>query len=223
MLFKHVLRNASVSGLIVMALQFVGLLGGAVFAEQIFALPGIGQILATSTAQNDIPMVMGVVLVTTVIVVVVNLADRPRGRHSSTQGHGPHEHRRLDHRHAERRTHRQAEPPRARRCGIRSGSSARACCCWSSCPPSSRPCSRPSAPMSRPWTRCSRPSPASTRSAATAPAGTCWPACCSGHGSVWRADCSPPSSPSSSASRSVSSPATTAGHSKPPPNGSPTS
>lgn len=72
-LFRHVLRNASVSGLTVLALQFVGLLGGAVFIEQIFSLPGIGLVLATSTDQGDIPLVMGVVIVTTIIVVVVNL------------------------------------------------------------------------------------------------------------------------------------------------------
>lgn len=72
-LFKHVLRNASVSGLTVLALQFVGLLGGAVFVERIYALPGIGQILASSTAQGDIPMVLGVLLATTAIVVIVNL------------------------------------------------------------------------------------------------------------------------------------------------------
>jgi peptide/nickel transport system permease protein len=73
-LFRHVLRSASVSGLTVLALQFVGLLGGAVIVEQIYSLPGIGQILATSTAQGDTPMVLGVVVVTTVMVVVVNLA-----------------------------------------------------------------------------------------------------------------------------------------------------
>ena len=61
------------SGLTVLALQFVGLLGGAVFIEQIFSLPGIGLVLATSTDQGDIPLVMGVVIVTTIIVVVVNL------------------------------------------------------------------------------------------------------------------------------------------------------
>jgi peptide/nickel transport system permease protein len=72
-LFVHVLRNASVSGLTVLALQFVGLLGGAVFVERIFALPGIGQVLSTSTAQGDIPMVLGVLIATTVIVVLVNL------------------------------------------------------------------------------------------------------------------------------------------------------
>lgn len=72
-LFVHVLRNASVSGLTVMALQFVGMLGGAVFVERIYALPGIGQVLSTSTAQGDIPLVLGVLLATTAIVVLVNL------------------------------------------------------------------------------------------------------------------------------------------------------
>lgn len=72
-LYRHVLRNAGVSGVTVLALQFVGLLGGAVFIEQIFSLPGIGQVLVTAASQGDIPMVMGVVVVTTVIVVVVNL------------------------------------------------------------------------------------------------------------------------------------------------------
>jgi peptide/nickel transport system permease protein len=72
-LFRHVLRSAGAPGLTVLALQFVGLLGGAVIVEQIYSLPGIGQILATSTAQGDTPMVLGVVVVTTLIVVVVNL------------------------------------------------------------------------------------------------------------------------------------------------------
>lgn len=72
-IFKHVLRNASVPGLTVLALQFVGLLSGAVIAEQIFALPGIGALSVTSTARGDIPIVMGVVMVTVVIVIIVNL------------------------------------------------------------------------------------------------------------------------------------------------------
>ena len=72
-LFVHVLRNASVSGLTVIALQFVGLLGGAVFVERIYALPGIGQVLSNSTAQGDIPIVLGVLIATTAIVVLVNL------------------------------------------------------------------------------------------------------------------------------------------------------
>ena len=54
-------------------MQFVGLLGGAVIVEQIFAIPGLGQVTVGATAQGDIPLVMGVVLVTAVIVVIVNL------------------------------------------------------------------------------------------------------------------------------------------------------
>jgi peptide/nickel transport system permease protein len=73
-LFRHVLRNAAGPGLAVLALQFVGMLGGAVAIERIFALPGVGQMAVASTVSGDVPMVMGVVIATTVVVVVVNLA-----------------------------------------------------------------------------------------------------------------------------------------------------
>jgi len=73
LIFKHVLRSAGVAGLTVLGLQFIGLLGGAVFVERLFAIPGMGQVLVTSTAQGDLPLVLGVVLVTTLIVVIVNL------------------------------------------------------------------------------------------------------------------------------------------------------
>lgn len=73
-LFQHVLRNAAGPGLAVLALQFVGLLGGAVIVERVFALPGIGQLAVTATLTGDIPMVMGVVIATTFIVVIVNFA-----------------------------------------------------------------------------------------------------------------------------------------------------
>jgi peptide/nickel transport system permease protein len=71
--YKHVLRNAAGPALSVLGLQFVGLLSGAVIIEQIFAIPGLGQIIVGATAQGDIPLVMGVVLVTAVIVVILNL------------------------------------------------------------------------------------------------------------------------------------------------------
>lgn len=73
LIFKHVLRSAGVAGLTVLGLQFIGLLGGAVFVERVFAIPGMGQVLVTSTSQGDLPLVLGVVLVTTVIVVIVNI------------------------------------------------------------------------------------------------------------------------------------------------------
>ncbi|QHC57761.1 ABC transporter permease [Rathayibacter sp. VKM Ac-2760] len=71
--FQHVLRNAGGPALAVLAVQFIGLLGGAVIVEQIFAIPGLGQVAVTATTQGDIPLVMGLVLITAIIVVIVNL------------------------------------------------------------------------------------------------------------------------------------------------------
>ena len=71
--FKHVLRNAGGPALAVLAVQFVGLLGGAVIVEQIFAIPGLGQVSVQATSQADIPMVMGLVVAIAIIVVIVNL------------------------------------------------------------------------------------------------------------------------------------------------------
>ncbi|NTW40742.1 MAG: ABC transporter permease, partial [Cellulomonadaceae bacterium] len=70
---KHVLRNAGGPALAVLAVQFIGLLGGAVIVETVFAIPGLGQLAVSSTAKADIPMVMGLVVATALIVVVVNL------------------------------------------------------------------------------------------------------------------------------------------------------
>jgi peptide/nickel transport system permease protein len=70
--FRHVLRNAAAPGMTVLSLQTLGLLGGAVFIEQVFALPGMGQLAAMAAQVNDVPMVMGTVLVTIVIVLIVN-------------------------------------------------------------------------------------------------------------------------------------------------------
>jgi peptide/nickel transport system permease protein len=72
--YKHVLRNAAGPALSVLAVQFVGLLGGAVIVETIFAIPGLGQIAVGATNQGDVPLVMGLVLVTAAIVVVLNVA-----------------------------------------------------------------------------------------------------------------------------------------------------
>lgn len=71
--YKHVLRNAGGPALAVLAVQFVGLLGGAVIVEQMFAIPGMGQLSVRSTVQGDMPVVMGLVIAFAVIVVIVNL------------------------------------------------------------------------------------------------------------------------------------------------------
>lgn len=71
--YKHVLRNAGGPALALLAVQFIGMIGGAVIVEQIFALPGIGSLTVTATTSGDIPIVMGIVVVTAIIAVVVNL------------------------------------------------------------------------------------------------------------------------------------------------------
>lgn len=71
--WKHVLRNSGGPALAVLAVQFIGLLGGAVIVEQVFAIPGLGQLAVASTTKADIPMVMGLVIATATIVVIVNV------------------------------------------------------------------------------------------------------------------------------------------------------
>jgi peptide/nickel transport system permease protein len=73
-IFRNVLRNAAPPGLTVLSLTVFGLLGGAVFIEQVFALPGIGQMANMAAKISDVPLVMGTVLVAVVIVLVVNFA-----------------------------------------------------------------------------------------------------------------------------------------------------
>jgi peptide/nickel transport system permease protein len=73
LLFRHVLRNAAPPALTVLSLQFVGLLGGAIIIEKIFALPGIGSLAVSSTIQGDLPPILGLVVGMVVLVVLVNL------------------------------------------------------------------------------------------------------------------------------------------------------
>lgn len=72
-LFKHVLRASAPAGLTVLSLQFVGMLGGTVIIEQIFALPGMGSMVVNATNASDTPLIMGIVVYTVFIVIVVNL------------------------------------------------------------------------------------------------------------------------------------------------------
>jgi peptide/nickel transport system permease protein len=72
-ILKHVLRNAAGPALAVLAVYFVGLMGGAVIVEQVFAIPGLGQVAVQATGQGDIPLVMGLLVATGVIVIVFNL------------------------------------------------------------------------------------------------------------------------------------------------------
>lgn len=72
LLFRHVLRNAAPPALTVLSLQFVGLLGGAIIVEKVFALQGLGSLAVNATTQGDLPPILGLVVVMVVLVVVVN-------------------------------------------------------------------------------------------------------------------------------------------------------
>jgi peptide/nickel transport system permease protein len=72
-IFRHVLRAAAPTGLTVLSLQFIGMLGGTVIIEHIFALPGIGDLAVNATSSSDTPLIMGIVVFTVIIVIIVNL------------------------------------------------------------------------------------------------------------------------------------------------------
>ncbi len=69
----HALRNASIPVVTLIGLEFAALLGGAIIVETVFAWPGIGRLVVNAVLQRDFPVVQGVVLVSAVIFVIVNL------------------------------------------------------------------------------------------------------------------------------------------------------
>ena len=71
--FRHCLRNAAIPVLTVVGLVFVGALGGTVAVESVFAIPGLGSTAVQATANRDLPLIQGVVVYFTLIVIVVNL------------------------------------------------------------------------------------------------------------------------------------------------------
>ncbi|HYW92044.1 MAG TPA: ABC transporter permease [Gammaproteobacteria bacterium] len=72
-LVRHVLRNALLSVVTVMGLNFGPLISGAVVIEVLFALPGIGHLLINSILGRDVVMVQGIVVFVASAVVFINL------------------------------------------------------------------------------------------------------------------------------------------------------
>ena len=73
-LFKHALRNAAAPVLTVLGFQFIGLLGGSIIVEEVFALQGLGSLVQNAIYTKDLPIVQGIVIFAAVMVVIVNLA-----------------------------------------------------------------------------------------------------------------------------------------------------
>lgn len=71
--YKHALRNALIGVITIIGLQLGGRLSGAVVVEQVFAYPGVGRLAYQSMVQQDVPLIMGSLLLFAVLFLVINL------------------------------------------------------------------------------------------------------------------------------------------------------
>jgi len=72
-LYRHALRNALLPLVTIAGADLAALLGGVVFTETVFDWPGMGRLAVDAVGQKDVPMIVGVVLVSAAFVVVANL------------------------------------------------------------------------------------------------------------------------------------------------------
>ena len=72
-LMKHVVRNALIPVVTLVALNMPLVFGGAIVTEQIFRIPGIGSLLIDAILRNDTPVIMAVTFVFSCLVILFNL------------------------------------------------------------------------------------------------------------------------------------------------------
>jgi peptide/nickel transport system permease protein len=70
---RHVVRNALIPVVTLVALQMPSVFGGAIITEQIFRIPGIGSLLISAILANDTPVIMAVTFVFACLVILFNL------------------------------------------------------------------------------------------------------------------------------------------------------
>ena len=69
----HVARNALLPVVTVLGLQSAAMLGGSVVIETVFSVPGLGRLAQEAVASRDTPLLLGIILVSAVLVISVNL------------------------------------------------------------------------------------------------------------------------------------------------------
>jgi peptide/nickel transport system permease protein len=72
-IYKHALRNAMISIITMVGLIFALSLGGSIVIENVFALPGLGQLVAQAALRRDYPVIEGAMLYFILVALVVNL------------------------------------------------------------------------------------------------------------------------------------------------------
>jgi peptide/nickel transport system permease protein len=73
LVLRHVARNALLPAVTMLGVQAASMLGGSVVIESVFSVPGFGQLAAEAVAARDTPLLLGVILVSALAVIAVNL------------------------------------------------------------------------------------------------------------------------------------------------------
>ncbi len=71
--WKHALRNAALPVVTVLGLVMVAAIGGTVFVERVFVLPGLGSLAVSAAVSNDIAVLQGATLYFTLLTIAINL------------------------------------------------------------------------------------------------------------------------------------------------------
>jgi len=71
--YKHALRNAVIPVVTVAGLQFGQMLSGALLVETVFNWPGLGRLAADSVFQRDAPVLLGILILSSTLVVIINI------------------------------------------------------------------------------------------------------------------------------------------------------
>jgi peptide/nickel transport system permease protein len=72
-LLRHGLKNALIPVAAVIGMSLPGLISGAVVTEQVFSWPGLGSLMVRSIALRDYPVIMGITVIVSAGVLVINL------------------------------------------------------------------------------------------------------------------------------------------------------
>ncbi|WP_166983075.1 ABC transporter permease [Paramicrobacterium fandaimingii] len=72
-IFRHVLKNASIPSITIVGVGAVASLTSTVFVENVFVLPGLGTLATQSTLNHDLPVLLGLGVFFTMMVILINL------------------------------------------------------------------------------------------------------------------------------------------------------
>ncbi len=70
---SHILRNSMLPIVTILGMDLALALGGAIFTESIFGLPGLGRSVIVAYEKSDLPVIVGVVVFSTIVIIIFNL------------------------------------------------------------------------------------------------------------------------------------------------------